>query len=254
MSGISLSLNGHRSRHDAANQIGESADLSGLEFRNDQDGELVAGEPGQRIPRFQDAGQPPREGEQNGIGGGKPDGLVDLLEPVDVDADDGGADAIVGLRERQDRVDAIEEKLPVRQAGQIVVHGVVQKPFLGDLCLGDVREGADNTDHLAVGPDDGTCFHAEPVIIRAVGTQAEFLIDPPAPLLEHRIETGAETIPLGWMQDVEPGRGRPFERAAGKAQLHLDLGTDIDAVGRHVPVENDVAAAGQGESLAFGFR
>ena len=31
------------------------------------------------------------------------------------------------------------------------VHGVVQKPFLGDLFLGDIHEGADNTDHLAVG-------------------------------------------------------------------------------------------------------
>src|SRR6202011_5114897 len=103
--------------------------------------------------------------EQNGVGGGKTGGLVDLLEPVDVDVDDGGADAIVGLGGREGRVAAIEEKLPVRQAGEIVVHGVVQKPFLGDLCLGDVQEGADNTDHLPVGPDDGTCFHAEPVII-----------------------------------------------------------------------------------------
>ena len=61
---------------------------------------MVAGEPGERIQRFQDAGQPPRESEQNGIGGGRAGGLVDLLEPIDVDADDGGADAIVSLRER----------------------------------------------------------------------------------------------------------------------------------------------------------
>ena len=47
---------------------------------------------------------------------------------------------------------------------------------------------------------------------------------------------------------------RIIERAGGEAQLNLDLGTDIDAVGHHVPVENDVAAAGQGERLAFCFR
>src|ERR1700732_4349363 len=95
-----LVADGHRSRDAAANQIGETAVLSGLKLRNDQDDELVARKPGQRVPWFQDAGQPPREGEQNGIGGGKPGSLVDLLEPVDVEADDGGADAIVGLRER----------------------------------------------------------------------------------------------------------------------------------------------------------
>ena len=144
----------------------------------------------------------------------------------------------VGLRERQGRVEPIEEQFPVRQAGQIVVHGVVQQPFLGDLCLGDVAERADDADHIAVGPDDGPRLHAEPEIMAAGAAQAEFLIDPAAPLLEHGVEAGAETVPLGWMHDVEPGRGRPFERAAGKAQLRFDLGADMDMVGRHVPVEN----------------
>src|SRR3984893_1425001 len=128
----------------------------------------------------------------------------------------------------------------------------MQKPLLGDLRLGNVAERAADTDHIAVGPDDGTRLHAEPVVIRAVAAQAEFLIDSPAPLLEHCVETSAETIPLAGMHDVEPGRGRPFERTAGKAQLRLDLGTDMDPVGRYVPVENNVAAAGQGERLALG--
>ena len=55
------------------------------------------------------------------------------------------------------------------------------------------------------------------------------------------------------MQHAEPGRSRAFECPAGKAQLNLGLRTDIDAVGHHVPVENHVAAAGQGEGLALGF-
>ena len=132
------------------------------------------------------------------------------------------------------------------------MYGVVQEPLLGDLCLGNVAEGADDADHIAVGPDDGPRLHAEPVVIRALAAQAEFLIDPPAPLLEHCVETGAETVPFGWMHDIEPGRGRAFERTAGKAQLCLDLGTDMDMVGRHVPVENRVAASGQCERLALG--
>ena len=155
------------------------------------------------------------------------------------------------MRHRQGRVDPIEEQFAVRQAGQIVVHGVVQQPLLGDFCLGDVAERADDADHLAVGPDDRPRFQAEPEMA-SVAAQAEVLVDAAAPLFEHGVETGAEAIPLGWVQDVEPGRGRAFERAAGEAQLRLDLGTDMDMVGRDVPVENRVAAAGQGQRLALG--
>ena len=149
----------------------------------------------------------------------RPDCLVDLLESVDVDAEDGRAQIVVGLRECQGGADAIEEKLPVRQAGEIVMHGVVQKPLLGDLRLGNVAERADEADHIAVGSDNGPRLHAEPVVIGACAAQAEFLIDPAAPLLENGVEAGAETVPLARMHDVEPGRGRAFERAAGKAQL-----------------------------------
>ena len=46
----------HRRGDDAADEIGDRADLTGLEFRHDQDGELIAGKPCQRILRFQNAG------------------------------------------------------------------------------------------------------------------------------------------------------------------------------------------------------
>ena len=36
-----------------------------------------------------------------------------------------------------------------------------------------------------------------------------------------------------------------------KPELRFDLGADIDAVGVDVPIENDVAAAGQRQGLAL---
>ena len=44
------------------------------------------------------------------------------------------------------RFQPVEEQLAVRQAGQIVVHGVVQQPLLGLLLLGDVDQRADAAD------------------------------------------------------------------------------------------------------------
>ncbi len=77
------------------------------------------------------------------------------------------------------------------------------------------------------------------------GAQAELLIDAAASLLEHRIEAGAIAVALEGMQKFEPSRSRPFELAARKAQLRLRLGTEIDAVGIDIPIEDDLAAAGQ---------
>ena len=53
------------------------------------------------------------------------------------------------------------------------------------------------------------------------------------------------------MQDFQPVGGGPFEIAALEAEMGLDFRTDIDVVGRHVPVEDDVGGAGDGQSLAL---
>ncbi len=68
----------------------------------------------------------------------KPIGLVDLLEAVDVDADDGRADLRIGLREFERRVEPVEEQFAIRQASQIVVDRIVQQTLLAVLLLGDV--------------------------------------------------------------------------------------------------------------------
>ena len=49
--------------------------------------------------------------------------------------------------------EAVEEQLAVRQAGEVVVHRVVQQPLLGGLELGHVGQRADEAHHFAVGAD-----------------------------------------------------------------------------------------------------
>ena len=191
-----LVAEGHRRRGDAAHHIGERGDLFGFRFRYDEGGELIAREARQRILRLQDAAKAPRKREQDRIAGRKSDGLVDLLEAVDVDADDGRTDLRVALGHRKSGAEPVEEQLAIRQAGQIVVHGVVQQTLLAGLDLGDVAERTDDAEHLTVGTNHGPRFHAVPEMLSVGGAQPEILVDAPAPLLQHGVETGAIAIAL----------------------------------------------------------
>ena len=101
------------------------------------------------------------------------------------------------------------------------------------------------------GPTTGRALQAEPEIVAVGGAQPEILIDAAAALLQHGVEAGAVAVALERMQHVEPGRGRPFERAALQAKLRFGFGADKDPVGGDVPVEDHVAAAGQGQRLAL---
>ncbi len=239
-------------RQRAPHDIGERDRLLCIRLRHDDGGKLVAVEPGNRVLRLQQAAEAARQGQQDRVAGGQAYGLIDLLEAVDVDADDGRLQPGVALGEGEGRFEPVEEQLLVRQAGQIVVHGIVQQALLGNLALGDVAERADDADDLAVGADDRTGLHREPEVMAVRRAEAEILVDAAAALLQHGVEASLVAVALERMQHLEPGRGRPFERPAAEAELLLDLGTDVDAVGDHVPIEDDVAAAGQGECLATG--
>ena len=128
----------HRRRQRAAHGIGERDDMVGVRLGNENDRECVAGDARQRVLRLQQARQAMRHGEQNAVAHGDADLLVDLLEAVDVDDEDRRAHVLFHAREDQRGLQPVEEQFAVRQAGQIVVHGVVQQPLLGVALVGDV--------------------------------------------------------------------------------------------------------------------
>ena len=132
-----------------------------------------------------------------------------------------GADRRIGLGEGERGVEPVEEQLAVGQAGEVVVHGVVQQPLLGGLELGDVGERADEAHDLAVRADHRPRLEREPQIVAVRRAQAEILREPAAPLLQHGVERGAEAVAVERMQDVEPARRRSFERAALEAEQLL---------------------------------
>ncbi len=82
-----------------ADLLGGLGDLAGGLFGREDHGELVARNARHGIERAHDAGNAARDGEQDGVGGGVADALLELHEAVDVDEEDGGLGA-AGVRAR----------------------------------------------------------------------------------------------------------------------------------------------------------
>jgi hypothetical protein len=116
----------------------KGGDLGGSLLGHQDQAELVAGEAGQRVLRLEDAGEAARQRQQDRVADGDADGIVDLFEAIEVDHHDGRPQRRHSPGEIRDGIEAVDEQLAVRQAGQVVVHRVVQHALFGVLALGDV--------------------------------------------------------------------------------------------------------------------
>ena len=162
-------VEGDRRPQRFAQRLGKSNDALGLALRQQNERELVARQARQRVLRLEQPGEPARQREQDRVADRDADGIVDLLEPIEVDHHDGGLDRRVGLREGEHAFQAIDEQFAVGQAGEIVVNRIVQQPLFRVLELGDIGERADETHHLAVGADYRPRLDREPQIVPVRG-------------------------------------------------------------------------------------
>ncbi len=115
----------------------------------EQDGELVPAEPGRGVTCPQRAHQAPGHGDQQLVTGGVPQTVVDQLEVVEVEEQDGqrrqgpsGAG--------QGVLQPVPEQGPVGQTAQGVVEGLVLQLLLESLALGDITQGEDDPFHGGV--------------------------------------------------------------------------------------------------------
>ena len=111
-------------------------------LRDQQDGELIAAEAGERILRIEVAAQPAAEREQHAVADDETEALVHVLEAVDVDEQHGGAVGLAFAGAGDGALQAIHEQLAVGKPGQAVVHGVVDQPLIGALEIGHVAHQA----------------------------------------------------------------------------------------------------------------
>ena len=106
----------------------------------EQHRELVAAETGHRVVGAQARFQPPRHFHEEVVAGREAQGLVDRLEPVDVEEEhrERPSRALSTLEQRA--LQAVEEQAPVGEAGEAVVQRRVQQLVLQSLQVG-VRLG-----------------------------------------------------------------------------------------------------------------
>ena len=133
-------VEGDRRAQGAADGLRHGGDFFGAALRQQDQRELIAGEAGERVLRLDHPAQPSRQREQDRVADRHADGIVDLLEAVEIDHHDGRLHRRFGLGKAEHGVEAVEEQLAVGQPGEVVVHRVVQQTLLGGLELGDVGQ------------------------------------------------------------------------------------------------------------------
>ena len=110
--------------------------------RRKQHDELVAAEPGDRVDRAQDRAEPGSDLREHDVADRVPVGVVDLLETVEVDQQDGERTALApGPPERL--LETVVQEETVRQARQGVVQGLVLEGRDVLAALADVAQDGD---------------------------------------------------------------------------------------------------------------
>ncbi len=122
-------------------RVGEGGDARRFALGEDQEAELVADEARERVLRLAEE-RPRRRASVSRIESptAMPTESLTCLKRSRSITITVGRMVESALRERKRRIEPVEEQLAVRQAGEVVVHGVVQQALLGGLELGDVGE------------------------------------------------------------------------------------------------------------------
>ncbi|MNS55021.1 hypothetical protein D3C72_878430 [compost metagenome] len=146
---------------------------------------------------------------------------------------------------------AVEEHLPVRKPGQIVVHRILQQPFHRVLLLGNIGDGADAADDFAVGAENRTGADLQPVEMPVFGANAEFVVEAALAMVEQHVERRLEPVAIVRMQARQPVARSAMHGAGFQPQPVGNIGRGDDAVARYIPIPDRITAARQRQRLTL---
>ena len=117
----------------------------------DENRELIAAEPRDRVGSPHAVAESLTDGDQKLIAGSMAEGIVDVLEVIDVEQKHREGLAAGALR-RVERVrDTIEEQRAVRKSGQRIVKRIVDELALRFALLGDIASDAGRAENAVLG-------------------------------------------------------------------------------------------------------
>ncbi len=129
----------------SAKQLGG---LALVAFASLDDGEFVAAEPGQHVGLAQQRFQPGRHFDQQRVAGGMAERIVDLLETIEVQQENGER-LLQAALPRRGFLDFLDQSGAVGQSGQRIMVRQKGNALLGLLALGDVLDDGDDAFSLA---------------------------------------------------------------------------------------------------------
>src|SRR5262249_34912962 len=162
-----------------------------------EDHKLVAAHPAHGVFGTEHLGQSLGDLLEELVAGGVAESVVDVLEAVEVEEEDGGL-ALAAPRVGERLAQAVAEQAAVRQAGEWIMQGEMSDLLLRASALGDVLGAGDERFRLAarVGDHIGVALGRKD---RAVAAQPQTLAAP-----------GLEAAPFG---------GRPGDRQVARREL-----------------------------------
>ena len=155
----------------------------------------------------------------------------------------GGAVGLAFARAGDGALQAIHEQLAVGQAGQAVMHRVVDQPLMRALQIGDVAHQAGAAQQPGVLARRGMRPEVVPKIGAVLAPQAEIDLEVAALLLLERPQHQPEPLAVGGVHILQEIVDGDVERAGLEPKLLLHFVGHGDLVAAGVPLEDVSAGA-----------
>ncbi len=222
--------------HPLENPIGDQRRVALVSDILEEHGELVASEAGDRVPRSEEPFQLPSERGEQLIARGMPQAVVDVLEAVDVEEEDGEGIALAPAGDAEGAVQPVLEESPAGKVREPVEEGVAEELLLRLLPLGDVGQRPRNPVRLVRPAPDGQPTGQHPPVGAVPLAQAVLELEVGGPAVEMRAELGVEPLGLVGMHPAEPLLRSRADLVPGVSQHLFPAGREVELAAPQVPI------------------
>jgi len=209
----------------------------------EQDRELVAADPGERVGPADGGVQQPTDTRDQLVAGCVAERVVDELEAIEVEEEDGSR-LVVSGRELERSLQLLAEASAVEQAGEGVVVCEVLELALGPLAVGDVHDVGDRERLPVVALREEGAADENPDGVPVAVDQALLELDVVAPPVGQLAELDGRRGPI--LRVGQGGERRADQLVEGPPEDGGERGVDLEQAGGLAGAERDQADPDRG--------